>query len=360
VKLLRRRRDEKRVDERLSIDPGPSVVAGPAVVTAAATDAEQETPNTVANSPGPVMDNALAIPRRQWWGIVRRGVKRFGEHQMSLLAAGVAFYGFLSMVPALIATVLVYGLVTDADEVTKQVESLSGVMPASARDLLKEQILGLVTSSHSGLGIGVFISLSVALWSASGGTGNLITAINVAYGELDSRNFLRKRALALGLTVGAIIFFLVLITLVGVFPVVSNVLDLNGPAKVGLEIVRWLLLLGALMLSLGVMYRLAPDHKDRRFRWVSPGAEVAIVLWLVAALGFSLYVDNFGSYGKTYGSLAGIVVLLMFFWISVSVVLLGAEINAESERLAAATADHPEDTDVKVDPGHDLRRRHPS
>jgi membrane protein len=171
----------------------------------------------------------------------------------------------------------------------------------------------------------------------------------------------RKRALALGLTVGAIVSFLVLITLVGVFPVVADLLDLNGPARAGLEVVRWLLLIGALLVSLAVLYRLAPDHTDRRFRWVSPGAEVAIVLWLLAALGFSLYVDNFGSYGKTYGSLAGIVVLLLFFWISVSAVLLGAEINAESERLAAATADHPaghpDGTGVAVAPEHDLRRR---
>src|SRR5262249_25091257 len=157
----------------------------------------------------------------------RRGVKQYGQHQMSLLAAGVAFYGFLSLVPALIATVLVYGLVTDPAEVQDQIESLSGVMPASAQELLKEQILGLVTTSHSGLGLGVFVALSVALWSASGGTGNLITAINMAYGERDTRGFVRKRALALGLTVGAILFFLVVITLVGVFPVVANVLKLN-------------------------------------------------------------------------------------------------------------------------------------
>ena len=356
---LRHRRDEKIVDEHLSVDPGPTTVAGPAVVAAAdARDSTDDTrPNSVADSPGPVMDNALAIPLRKWWGIVRRGVKRFGQHQMSLLAAGVAFYGFLSMVPALIATVLTYGLVTDPSEVQRQVEWLSGVMPSSARALLKDQIFDLVASSHSGLGIGVFISLSVALWSASGGISNLITAINVAYGEPDTRNLLRKRALALVLTVGAIFFFLVLITLVGVFPVVAKFLDLNGPARAGLEVARWLLLVAALMFSLGVMYRFGPDHKDRRFRWVSPGAEAAIVLWLIAALGFSLFVDNFGSYGKTYGSLAGIVVLLMFFWISVSVVLLGAEINAESERLAAAAADHPDSAGIEVDPGHDLRNR---
>jgi membrane protein len=358
VSLLRRHRDEKVVRDRLSVDPGPTVVAGPAVVEPdPEVGSDAGGAPTVAGSRGPVMDSALAIPRRKWFGIVRRGVKQYGQHQMSLLAAGVAFYGFLSMVPALIATVLTYGLVTDAAEVKRQIQALSGVLPATARDLLRDQILGLVSSNHSGLGIGVFVSLSVALWSASGGTSNLVTAINVAYGRVDSRNFVRKRVLALGLTLGAIVFFLVLITLVGVFPVVANVLELNGAARAGLEVVRWLLLLGALMLSLAVMYRLAPDHQDRRFRWVSPGAEVAIVLWLLAALGFSLYVDNFGSYGKTYGSLAGIVVLLLFFWISVSVVLLGAEINAESERLAAETADHPERTDVEVEPGHDLRRR---
>lgn len=208
---------------------------------------------------------------------------------------------------------------------------LAAAVPASARELLLQQIDTLTSAPQQSLGFGLLISLAAALWSASGGVGNLISAINLAYDEEETRGFVRRKALALALTLGAIVFSLIAVGLIAVAPVV---LDANGVptlVRLGLEAARWVLLLAAVVVALAVVYRVAPDRDAPKLTWVSVGAIVATVVWLVASLAFSLYVDNFGSYGKTYGSLAAVVVLLLWLWITVYVILLGAEINAEAE-----------------------------
>lgn len=263
---------------------------------------------------------------------MRRGWKEFNADQMGLMAAGVAFYSFLSMVPAIIAAILVYGLVTDPAQVERQINSLSGVLPSSAQDLLRQQMTGLVGANHKGLGIGLVVSVLLSLWSASGGIGNLITAVNTAYDEQETRSWIRRKALALLLTVGAIAVFAVTATLVAVFPAVANALRPPAVLRLGLEAARWVVVLVVLAAALAVIYRVGPSRDAPRMRWVSVGAATATVLWIIISVGFSIYVDNFSSYGKTYGSLAGVVVLLIWIWLSLYAVLLGAEINAEAER----------------------------
>ena len=282
--------------------------------------------------PGAGADKPTEIPKRGWWQILRRGLKEFSADQMPLMAAGVAFYAFLSLVPTLIAATLVYGLVTSPQEVQSQVQQLSSVLPQDAANLVGNQMLSLAQTKSSGLGIGLVISLALALWSASGGTGNLITAVNVAYDEKETRNFIKKRALALMLTIGAIVVFVLTASLVAVFPAVANALNIGGIVRVGLVALRWVVLLAVLMIALAVLYRLAPDRDDPKFKWTSVGAVVAVVVWVLASVVFSLYVNNFGSYGKTYGALAGIVILLTWLWLSIVAILLGAEVNAEMEK----------------------------
>ena len=282
--------------------------------------------------PGATAEKPTQVPAKGWLQIAKRGFKEFSADQMPLMAAGVAFYAFLSFVPTVIAAMLIYGLVTTPAEVQRQVQSLADVLPGEAQKLLSDQLGSLAATSKSGLSLGVIISLLLALWSASGGTGNLITAVNTAYDEKDHRNFIKKRALALALTLGAILFFAVAATLVAVFPAIASAVGLSGWALAGVQVVRWLVLLLALMVALGVLYRFAPDRDDPKIRWASVGAIVATVVWILASIGFSLYVNNFGSYGKTYGSLAGVVVFLLWLWLSVVAVLLGAEINAEAEK----------------------------
>ena len=282
--------------------------------------------------PGARAGRPQEVPAKGWFQIARRGWKEFNADQMMLIAAGVAFYAFLSLVPALVAAMLVYGLVTEPAQVQSQIESMSGVLPASAQALLSDQLTSLAATSEQGLGIGLVVSLLASLWSASGGTGNLITAVNTAYDEEETRGFVQRKALALALTVGAIVVFVVTVALVAVFPAVENALSLPAPARLGVEALRWLLALAVLGVALAVLYRVAPDRDAPKMRWVSVGATLAVVVWIAASVAFSLYVDYFGSYGKTYGSLAGVVVLLLWLWLSIVAVLLGAEVNAESEK----------------------------
>ena len=282
--------------------------------------------------PGGAADRPREIPRRGWFQVLRRAWREAKADQVPLVAAGVAFYAFLALFPAIIAAVLLYGLVATPAQISSQIDQLGATIPAPAKTLLREQMSSLVATNQQALGIGLIVALLVALWGASGGMGNLITAVNITYDEDDDRGFVRRKALSLVMTLGAIVFVVVAITLVGVFPAVVNSLNPPLVIQVAAQVVRWLLLAGAMMLALSVLYRVAPDRAAPRFRWVSVGAVTATILWLVASVGFSLYVSLFSSYGKTYGSLSGVVVLLLWLWITNYVVLLGAEMNAEAEQ----------------------------
>lgn len=262
---------------------------------------------------------------------------------MPLLAAGVAFFSFLSLFPAMIAAAMTYGLVADPRQIRDQVSSVTDAMPKDARSLVMGQIDTITSTPQQSLGIGLVLALALALWSASGGVGYLISAVNLAYDEEETRGFVRRKGLALGLTLGSIVFALVGLALVAVAPAVFDSLGLSTVGRVIAEVLRWVLLLVVVMVALAFVFRVAPDRDAPKFAWVSTGAIVATVIWLVASLGFSLYVDNFGSYSKTYGSLAAVVVLLLWLWITCYIVLLGAEINAESEaQTVADTTKGPE------------------
>jgi membrane protein len=283
--------------------------------------------------PGLQADRPSEIPRPGWFQIVKRAWKEAKKDAVPLLAAGVAFYAFLAMVPTLIALVMIYGLVTDDEAaVQEQVQSFGSALPSEVETLLTEQMNSLVATSDRALGIGLIVAVILALWSASGGISNLITALNVAYDEEDERGFVKSRLLALGLTIGAIIFMVLAVALVAALPVVLDTLDVPGWVKALVQAGRWLGLIVAVLVALAILYRLGPDRDAPKFRWVTVGAIVATVLWVIGSVGFSFYVDNFGSYGKTYGTLAGVVVLLLWLWLSSYAALLGAEVNAEMEQ----------------------------
>lgn len=252
--------------------------------------------------------------------------KRASKDQVPLLAAGVAFYGFLSLFPALIAGVLLYGLVVSQQTVADQSAQLTDALPSDAASLVSGQMEAISSTAGGSLGIGLLAAVLVALWSASGGIGNLVTALNLAFEFEETRGFIKRKALALGLTLGAILFVIVMIGLVAVAPIVFDSIDDIGAIRWLLEIARWVILIGAIAGALTVLYRIAPDRKS--VETSGTGVIAATAIWLVASLGFSLYVDNFGSYGKTYGALAGVVALLLWLWVSAYAVLFGAEIEA--------------------------------
>ncbi|MDZ5621419.1 YihY/virulence factor BrkB family protein [Nocardioides sp. HM23] len=287
------------------------------------------------NLEGQQADSPSEIPRAGWFQVVKRAWKEAKSDQVPLLAAGVAFYSFLALFPAMIAAVMLYGLVRDPADVQRQVDDLTAALPSDAASVLTTQLEAITSTSSGSLGLGLLVSLVLALWTASGGVGNILSAINIAYDEEETRGFVKRKALSLLLTLAAIVFVVVAISLVAVAPALLDNLVDAGPVRWGMEALRWLGLVAAMSFALAVLYRVAPDRDDAQFKWVSVGAVVATVVWLVASLGFSLYVDNFGSYNKTYGALAGVVVLLLWLWLTMYVVLLGAEINAEAEQQTA-------------------------
>ncbi|MET1062287.1 MAG: YihY/virulence factor BrkB family protein [Aeromicrobium sp.] len=256
--------------------------------------------------------------------------KQASAKQAPLLAAGVAFYTFLSLFPALIAAVLAYGLVASPETVAKQSAEITEQLPADAASLITGQLDELTSTPSSSLGLGLILALALAIYSASSGVGNLLTAINAMFGLKDDRSFIKRKLLALGLTLGAIVFLLVLITLVAAAPAMFDAIDIVPGVRIALEAARWALLLGAVVVAIGTLFRIAPNRAPST-KLVSKGVLVAALMWVLVSVGFSLFVDNFGSYGKTYGALAGVVVLLLWLWIGLYAILLGATIEAVRE-----------------------------
>jgi len=290
-----------------------------------ATQSEQK----ASGVPGGTANKPTEVPAKGWFQIAKRGWAEAKTDNVPLLAAGMAYYAFLAIFPALIAAVLIYALVADPGQIAEQVNNLGSALPAEIRKTITDQIS---LAEGRGAGWGAVIAILLALFSASGGVGNMMTAINTAYDEEETRGFVKKRAIALALTLGAIIFLLVVVALVAVLPGVLQVLGTSTLVTVAIQVVRWLLIVVVIAIALAVLYRVAPDRDAPKMRWTSVGAAIATVLWIVASVGLSLYVSNFGSYAKTYGALAGIVILLLWLFITSYAILLGAEINAESEQ----------------------------
>ncbi|MDQ4103957.1 MAG: YihY/virulence factor BrkB family protein [Actinomycetota bacterium] len=271
------------------------------------------------------------IPMAGWRQVLARAYRASQQNNISLLAAGVAFFGFLALIPALIALVTLVGLVADPVQITQQMESFTVGLPQASRQLITEQLNAITQSSGGALTVGLVASLLAALWSASSGTSNLVTAVNAAYGEKETRGFLKLRGVALLLTLGTVVFLVLTLALIAVVPVVLNVVPLGPLGSALAQVLRWGLLLALIVGGLGVLYRIAPDRNPPRFRWVSVGSLVAAALWLLGSAGFSLYVNFFSNYNKTYGALAGVIVLLLWLFLTSYIVLLGAEINAQAE-----------------------------
>lgn len=282
--------------------------------------------------PGATASDPKDIPKKGWLQITKRAWAESKVDQVPLLAAGVAFYTFLSLFPAMIAAVTIYGLVADPETVARQTEAIAKALPSDAASIITDQMKAIAEQPEQSLGLGLVIALALALWSASGGVGNIITAVNLAYDEEETRGFIKRKVLSLAFTLGAIVFAVVAVTLIAVAPPVLDAFFPSGAIRWLLQGARWGGLVLAVVVALAVLYRYAPDRDAPKLKWVSVGAAVATVIWLVASLGFSLYVDNFGSYSKTYGALAGVAVLMLWLWLTAFIVLLGAEINSESEQ----------------------------
>lgn len=271
------------------------------------------------------------IPARGWRDIVLRIKDRLIQDNLSVVAAGVAFFSLLSVFPGLAALVAVYGLVAEPGQAQEHIAYVSVVLPAAARAVLDDQLRTLVRASETTLSVTLFGGLLFMLVSAMRGTKALMFSLNIAYEESENRNFFVFNLSAFLLTLGALVFGVVALSLVVAVPALMGLVNLPEVLRGFVDYARWPLLGAAVMTGLMVMYRFGPSRAEPRWKWASWGAVTATLLWLAASGLFSVYVANFGNYNEMYGSVGAVVILLMWFFISAYAVLLGAELNAEME-----------------------------
>lgn len=275
------------------------------------------------------------IPARGWWDILVRVWNKMSKDNLSVLAAGVGFYSLLALFPALAAAVSIYGLVLDPQGVQQQVSMVVGLIPEESRAIITDQLSQITSQPRQSLGFGVLFSLAFALWSASAAIKTLMTGLNIVYDEPERRSFLSFHATALGLTLGGIVFGLIALALIAALPAAVKFVGLPQEIERTVLLARWPLLAVAVMFAMAVLYRFGPSREKPRWIWVSWGAVLATMLWLAGSILFSFYVSNFASYNETYGTLGAVVVLLMWFYLSAYVVLMGGELNAEMEHQTA-------------------------
>jgi membrane protein len=266
-----------------------------------------------------------------WWDVLRAVKDGVSEDRLTIIAAGVAFYALLAVFPALAALVSLYGLMFDPQAVVQQLESMRGVLPAQAIDLVLRQMQSL-QGDRGALGWGVAGGLLLALWTSSVGVRALIKALNAAYDTSEQRGFLKRAGLSLLLTLCAIVVVSIAIAAIVVLPASAGLAGEGSGLGGVIQVLRWPLVAAMFGFGAAVIYRYGPCRPRPAWRWVSWGAAIATALWLVGSALFSWYVSNFGRYNETYGSMGAIVILLLWFLLSAFVVLVGAEINVELER----------------------------
>lgn len=275
------------------------------------------------------------IPAKGWKQVAVRTWKQSGEDNIALVAAGVAFYAFLALVPLLGATVLSYGLIAAPAMVLSNVRSMTTVMPADAAKLVGEQLMSVVHTSAGKKRLGLIFALAVASFGARNAAGSVITALNIAYEENESRGFIKLNLLALAITaaaVGLAILAMIAVATLGylqtLFPHLPGALLFVG--KLG----SYVFLLAGAAAGAAALYRYGPDREKAKWEWIMPGSIFASVGGMMLTLGFGFYAADFANYGETYGSLATVTVLLTWIYLSAYVLLLGAELNSELEHQA--------------------------
>jgi len=268
----------------------------------------------------------------QYKCIILRVYQQIQADNLSLVSAGVAFYFLLAVFPLLAGVISLYGLLVQPTELQSHIGLLIRILPEQSRYLLEEQLLAIIEQSSKNLGWGIFLSISLTLWSASKGAGALVEACHITYNEKNQRDFLIGILVRFAVTlimIFIIIFSLILITALPTLIAYLVDIEIN---KADVKWITWPMLFVLFNLSLAALYRYAPHRVNPKWKWVTPGALIATFLWVGASVGFSFYVSEYGSYNETYGSVGGVIVLLMWFYLSAFIVLWGSELNAAIEQ----------------------------
>lgn len=290
-------------------------------------DQETQMPDPQRNR---AFEGTLPSRPRIYWSALRASFAEIGENNIGLIAAGVAFYSMLSLFPALAALIALLGLISDPVVVIAQLEDMKGLLPGDVYEIIKDQVVSLVSASADTLGWAGLVSLFVALWSARAGVGAMMIGLNTVYGQ-HNRNTLWHYFRALALTIGLVAVGLVAMVTLVVVPVVLAFFPLGIVAAWLVDILRYSIAIFVLFAGVGVLYRFGPNRRPARVAWLSLGAVIAIVSWAVLSVAFSYYVANFGNYNQVYGALGAVIAMLIWLWISSFLVLWGGAINAQIE-----------------------------
>ncbi|MDC6351487.1 YihY/virulence factor BrkB family protein [Zeaxanthinibacter sp. PT1] len=266
-----------------------------------------------------------------WWDILKRVKTQLSNDHVQIVAAGIAFYFFLAIFPAIAAFVSIYSLIMDPSSMNQQLSHLQGSLPSQAFGLIRDVMTSVSQQSQQALGWSIALSILFSLWSANKGTTAIFKGLNIAYHESDDRSFIKRKAITLGITLLSIVVGVLSLGVIIAFPSYLSGLNLSGGLELLVGVLRWFLLGFIIMMGLSFLYKIGPDRDNPEFRWVSPGAVSASLLWLLGSLLFTWFVNNFGNFGNTYGGFASVIILMLWFFLTAFIILLGAEINAESE-----------------------------
>ncbi len=288
-----------------------------------------------AEGPAPLVQSdavAAPSPSRRWRDIAVAIVKGISQDRIFLIAAGVTFYAILALFPGIGALVSIYGLFANPSTIAAHLDTLSGVAPGGAVEVIRDQLTRLAQQNGTTLSVGFAVSLAIALWFSNSAMTGLFDALSVVYEEKERRGLLRYYATTLLFTAGAVVLVLVSIAIIVAIPIILNYIPNASVTAILLDIVRWPLLFVLVTVALAVVYRYGPCRDSPQWRWIIWSAALAALVWLGVSALFSWYVASFGSYNKTYGSLGAIFGFMTWMWLSMVVVLVGAKLNAELER----------------------------
>lgn len=291
------------------------------------------------------------LSKRDYFAILRRAIKKFSDDHMTNIAAALAYYAFLAIPAALMVAVGLFGLLAGPHAVTTLIDKLNGIAPTQATSLLESSLKNI--TQHNGTAITVLsVGGALAFWSVTGAMQNLMWAVNIAYDREEGRGFVRRRLTALWMVVFALIGFALAFGVLVLGPQLStwlgNALGAKTVTKIVWFVAEWPLLAAGLLFTFAALMRYAPNVKHPRWHFLSFGSVLALVVWLVASAAFAFYVSKFGSYNKTWGSLAAVVVMLTWLWLSAVALLLGAEINAEAERSRELRRGEPAEVELQA------------
>jgi len=274
----------------------------------------------------------LRFTLRDNWHVTKRLFREVGRDNVSIIAAGVGFFSMLAIFPLITACLSIYGYFADPTDVYAPLQIFAELLPPQAWKIISTQVKSVGNAPTANLGLGIAISLMIALWSAGAGIRAMMRAMNVAYGEDEKRNIAMFYALAVSMTVSVTVFMWAALAVIIGVPAALTLLNLEGITATVTRFLPWVILISMFAFATCILYQYGPSRRPAKLRWVLPGVIFATLSWLLISYGFSRFVAEFGSYNKMYGGLSAVIILLIWFWLTAFVVIVGAELNAELER----------------------------